>query len=303
MRSKLRAPRRRTGVLLTTVEDVPVAKQRVMVGWMATLALAAPAWAQVDEAPPTPPVSEAPAAETPAAETAPSDDSGPASDPTPAPDAAPPLVDPSAPLQRWLQNRNPRVTDEDPGAVAPASPDAPPAAVVTRPAGADGDRSRPSVQLRLRNGQTVEGEVVSESPEGWALKLPSGETRFFDRLDVVSDSGPGKVRPSWAQKAVLLMSLAWPGAGQIVYGAMVQHGQVWERTALVVGSALTAAAVLSAAVLVAGVILGFAAPAVAGPGNLSLGGPLNPITLAGGLGMVLSLLVGVLDAGARAILD
>ena len=53
--------------------------------------------------------------------------------------------------------------------------------VTEAPAGGKG------IRLKLRNGETVEGEVLAETAEGWALRLPDGETQFFDKLDVISD--------------------------------------------------------------------------------------------------------------------
>ena len=212
-------------------------------------------------------------------------------------DVGPPPLDPSAPLERFLRHRSSTLDDD-------RSPTAPPPPVVSQKVGPQqGSAGRPRITLTLKNGQRVEGDVVSESPEGWALRLATGETRFFDRLDVESTDAPAKPRPDWAQKAVLLASLAWPGAGQIVYGALVQKGQPWERSALVVGSFLTAATLAGLALAAVGVTLGLALANQDVPLGLTMFGPANPITLAGLLAVVLAWTVGVLDAGARALLD
>ncbi|MBI5496008.1 MAG: hypothetical protein HY904_13365 [Deltaproteobacteria bacterium] len=246
----------------------------------------------------TPPAAEpepAPPAALPPEETPPEPEA-------PAPQAEPagdPPLDPSAPLQRFRRatSRWTRSADEEP-ASPPAGSDDVPAAAAPEPQ--DGG---PSLQLRLRNGQVVDGVVVAQTAEGWVLRLPGGETRFFDRLDVVSDSGPRPERPSMAQKVVLSASLIWPGAGQVLYGGLVQHGPPWQRSALVVGVLLVAVAVVGALVAGVGITVGLAAPTVAVEGITLLGGPLNPITLAGAVAVVLAAAVGLLDAGARVILD
>jgi hypothetical protein len=269
------------------------------------LALAGvPTLAHGQEAPPATPPAEEPAASPPDAAGEPEvpADPPPVEDDSGTTDTASPPVDPSAPLERFRKGRWGRGagTDDEDG---PRTPSTEVPVEVTRPPSDGAPSSGKGIRLQLRNGTSVEGEVVAETAEGWALKLPDGETRFFDKLDVVSDNAPREPKVSVAQKALLAISLVFPGAGQIVYGAMVQKGQPWERSAMVVGVILGAISVLGFAVLGIGVVAGLALTSVPMGNVVFVAGPLNPISLAGGVALCLAMAVGLLDAGARVVLD
>ncbi len=288
-----------------------------LVAAVVSLLCSGPLWAQDAPPPAAAAVPEVPAADANAATPPPTDPAAPAPEAA-APEEPPAAVkdedeprsemdpgvapvDPSAPLERFRRGmRRPSVEEDAPRTDEGVAP--PPVSINPVTDVGEGG-ARKGVQLRLKNGETVEGEVVSETQEGWAIKLPTGETRFYDRLDVVSDNVPKAARPSWAHKALLAASLLWPGAGQLLYGAVVQKGQPWERSALVVGAILAAVTVGGLMVLGAGVVAGLALPAIPVGGVVVIGGPLNPITLAGAVAVVLAMAVALLDAGARAILD
>ncbi|MEW5852366.1 MAG: hypothetical protein AB2A00_26485 [Myxococcota bacterium] len=256
---------------------------------LALLMSSAPAWAQEAEAPP--PVETAPTEPTtPTEEPAPT--TGETTEPAP---EQPPAEAPAAEVPATPA---PRFDDEDPTALprrrAPAweaeGGVSPPA-----PAGESSTGKR--VRLRTRSGEEVDGTVVAEAPEGWAVRLPTGETRFYDRLDVVDLTDRGATSPGVAQKALLLFSLLWPGAGQVVYAATVQKGGILERSALFPGIILAVVGVGSVGVLAAGLVVGRVI------NEPTLQSPVNPVTLTGAAGLTLAFLVALLDAGARMVLD
>ena len=242
--------------------------------------------AQEETAPPPEPAVEAespPPAEATPSEAAPAEVTQEESVTPPAGEEPPPDIDPESPrrLRRsYERETSGNVAGED---FAPAPP-------------GTGTAERPYIRLKLKDGREVEGGLVSETSEGYALQMPTGETRFFDRLDVVSEST--KTGPTLLQKLLLGFSLAWPGVGQLVYGFTVQQGGFFTRSAIIVGAVLILVALASASVMVTGAALG-----VALPRNILGGSPLNAVTAGGAAGLALAFLVALLDAGARILFD
>jgi hypothetical protein len=150
------------------------------------------------------------------------------------------------------------------------------------------------VRLRLHGGSTVEGEVTHDLPEGLVLRLPSGELRLFTTDRIAVREEVARDRPTLLPRATLLLSLLWPGAGQVAYGAMVEKGPPWNRSALAPGVALAALGLAGWVGALGGVLV-----ALSGKERTARG-IVNPLVVAGLGVVVVAWGLGLLDAGTRA---